>query len=338
LCAQEEFVMAFQETAEEELDYENDQPVINDEELLDEEEEDYEDLYGDVSVGVYGEQPPGQAAAAYHNAAQNGDLGYGDADSVNEEDVGDEPKVELVEPREAGVSSLGPGTAPSVKPQEESVDYQHEYLPQAKDENLYGDFEPGPSQLKPKDEFEQGLGVAARPPSAAKGGKSGGGSNGAAGGEGGAGRGFRPGGWPAGSGPAGRGLLHSCYRFRSFSCLVHVVCLLIYRRALQGAIRTLEHIFPGVFEDLGFHYRVWHVSFVGIFVLDARSLVTGLFSVALTRAGVGRRQSLRSTLYNFVPYSAIEVRYFTTPFLRLSQFVSVRTFTFFDVHDHLMQW
>ena len=345
-CVAEQVAMAFEDIAEEELDYENEDaldtglpghPVLNDEEL--DEEEDYEDLYGDVNVGMYGGQPAGQPAAAYRNAVPNGDLGYGDMDSGNEdEDVADEPKVELVEPRDAGGNSLRPGVAPAMRPQEESVDYQHEYLPQVKEENMYGDSEPGPSLGKSKDEFEPGLAPVARPPSAPKVVKSISGPNGTGGGEGGAGRGFHPGGWPAGSGPAGRGLLHSCYRFRSFPCLVHVVCILICRRALQAAIRTVEHMFCGIFEDLGFPHRVSHVSSVGIFVLGARSLVTGLSSMALIRAGVGRRQSSRSKLCNFVPYSAIEVRFFTTLFSRLWQFVSVGSFTFFDVYYRLFQW
>ncbi|KAG0623705.1 hypothetical protein M758_3G194700 [Ceratodon purpureus] len=188
--------MAFQDTAEEELDYENDQPVINDEELLDEDDDDYEDLYGDVSVGMYGAPAPApaQVPPPYRNAAHNGDIGYGDMDSGNEEeDVGEEAKAEIVEAR--------PGIA-AARPQEESVDFRDEFLPQVKEESLYGDSEPGPSIVKVKEEFEA---VKGQGPPVAKGGKSVGGPNGigGGGGEGGAGRGFHPGGWPAGSGPAG---------------------------------------------------------------------------------------------------------------------------------------
>lgn len=259
--------MAFEDPAEEELDYDNDDaldpglpghPVLEDEELDD--DEDYEDLYGDVNVGMYAALPP----TSGNVGAPNGDL---DMDSVNEDENGAEEdlKAESVEPRDAGVMPR--------PPQEESVEY--DYLPDVKEETLYGD----PS--KPKDVSDQGPTKASAP----KGGKTVGGANGT---DGGAGRG-----WPAGSGPAGRGLLHSCYPFRTFSCLVYVVC---YLNFWSAALCMLE-------QDLGFPYSV------GIFL---HSVVPRFCSMAWNRAGEGGRQSWRSNLCKVLPYSAIEVWYFPT--------------------------
>lgn len=280
--------MAFEDPAvDEELDYDNDttapdpghlpnHPVLDDEEDLVDDDDDYEDLYGDVNVGMYSAAPPPSS-----NAPPNGDV-----DSVNEDEDGtDDLKVEF-----------GDAGANSSRPQEEIVEY--DYLPDVKEETLYGDSDVGP---KPRDEQ--------RPASSApKSGKIVGGANGS-GGASEAGRGLHHpgGGWPAGSGPAGRGLLHSCYyRFRSFSC---VVCYLTF---WQAAICMLEHMIP--YEDLGF---LDFVSCVGVFVRRMRNHVRRVFSMAWIRAGKGGRQSWRSNLCNVVPFSAIEVWYFTTLFFHV---------------------
>lgn len=224
--------MAFEDTGDEELDYENEDLLdsshpghpamhgLNEEQL---EDEDYEDLYGDVNVGMFQGQPAAQASAAgFRNSVQNGAPSYGDIDSGNEEDYpvseqAEEPKDDLGETREEG-----PNSGLSAK------DKAGEYGLRGKQGNAFGELQAGPSSsLKPKDESDQGLGQPARVAPVSKTAKSTGGPNGTGGIEGAAGRGLRqegvaPGGWPLGSGPAGRGLLHSRYQFRScpFSVLM----------------------------------------------------------------------------------------------------------------------
>lgn len=197
-------VMAFEgNVLEEDLDYENDGngSRLNEVELLDEEDDFEEDLYGDVNVGVYGAQASGRIAP------QNG---YGEMDSGNEdEDLLGESKGALgVEARDARLMSVRHAMAASASPPQESVGYQNDYIAQVKEENSHEDTEADPLLSKPKDEFEQGIQLPGRPASVPKGGKNTEILNGSGGAEGGAGRGprsegFHPGSWPAGSGPAG---------------------------------------------------------------------------------------------------------------------------------------
>lgn len=224
--------MAFEDTGDEELDYENEDLLdsshpghpamhgLNEEQL---EDEDYEDLYGDVNVGMFQGQPAAQGSAGgSRNSVQNGAPSYGDIDSGNEEDYPVSEQAEEPKDDHGGTREELPNSGLSAK--DKDVDYGL----RGKQGNEFGDLQAGNfSHFKPKDENDQGLVQPTRVAPVPKTIKSTGGPNGTGGTEGAAGRGSRheggaPGGWPLGSGPAGRGLLHSRYQFRScpFSVLM----------------------------------------------------------------------------------------------------------------------
>lgn len=207
--------MAFVDNGDEELDYEDedlletggppaalDHPAmrgldnITEEEL---EDEDFEDLYGDVNVGIFQAPQPGRAAA-FRGSAQNGVPSYGEVDSGNEEEYpiaeeGEEHKPDLHEIREEGFAS-GRTTGPSsMRPQEGGMQFNTEYAPRGKPE---GEVDVGLTSLKPKEEVEQ----AGRPGSALKTGKSTG-PNGTTSIEGGVGRGAPTRVWPPSAGTSG---------------------------------------------------------------------------------------------------------------------------------------
>lgn len=95
--------MAFEDPAEEELDYDNDDALdpaglpghaVLEEEDLDD-DEDYEDLYGDVNVGMYAPAAAAPAPPPSASNAPNGDL---EMESLNDDENGDLKDTESGEP------------------------------------------------------------------------------------------------------------------------------------------------------------------------------------------------------------------------------------------------